>query len=160
MVRAVIVLCLLSAFAAHKIEFRPPWPRRRKAFQFVGLHPASLSLVSCVTAEKITQQVLWLVLFSILAPILGPGRYGEFSIVMVFVGFSELVLGNGVIEVLVTLVEFEQPHAATTNLIAGLGALGLGLLLCAIAPAIGALFQNDAIRPLMTALAGFMVRQA
>jgi hypothetical protein len=41
---------------------------------------------------------------------------------MVFVGFSELVLGNGVIEVLVTLVEFEQPHAATTNLIAGLGA--------------------------------------
>jgi O-antigen/teichoic acid export membrane protein len=28
------------------------------------------------------------VLFSMLAPILGPGRYGEFSIVMVFVGLA------------------------------------------------------------------------
>jgi O-antigen/teichoic acid export membrane protein len=46
----------------------------------------SLSSVSWVTVEKVAQQVLWLVLFSILAPILGPGPYGVFSIVMVFIG--------------------------------------------------------------------------
>jgi O-antigen/teichoic acid export membrane protein len=106
-----------------------------------------------VSVEKITQQVLWLVLFSILAPILGPGPYGEFAIVMVFIGFCELVLGDGMVEVLVTLVAFEQPHVATTNLVAGLAALGLGVVLCCLAPLIGAVFHNDAIRPLMTALA-------
>jgi O-antigen/teichoic acid export membrane protein len=119
----------------------------------VAIRLSSLSSVSWVSVEKITQQVLWLVLFSILAPILGPGAYGEFSIVMVFIGFCELVLADGMVEVLVTLVDLEQSHVATTNLLAGLGALGLGLVLCGLAPAVGALFQNDTIRPLMTALA-------
>jgi O-antigen/teichoic acid export membrane protein len=113
----------------------------------------SLSSVSWVTVEKVAQQVLWLVLFSILAPILGPGPYGVFSIVMVFIGFCELVLGDGMVEVLVTLVEFEQRHVATTNLLAGLAAVGLGLLLYCLAPAVGALFQDDNIRRLMWALA-------
>ena len=119
----------------------------------MGIRLSSLSSVSWVTVEKITQQALWLVLFSILAPILGPGAYGEFAIVMVFIGFCELVLGDGMVEVLVTLVEFEQQHVGLTNLVAGLAALGLGLLLCCLAPAIGALFHNDHIRPLMMALA-------
>jgi O-antigen/teichoic acid export membrane protein len=106
-----------------------------------------------VTLEKVIQQVLWLALFSILAPILGPGPYGEFAIVMVFIGFCELVLGDGMVEVLVTLVDFEQPHVATTNLLAGLAAVGLGLVLCGLAPAVGALFQSDDIRLLMWTLA-------
>ena len=38
----------------------------------------SLSSVSWVSVEKITQQVLWLVLFSILAPIHGALCYGAF----------------------------------------------------------------------------------
>jgi O-antigen/teichoic acid export membrane protein len=119
----------------------------------VALRLASLSSVSWVTVEKVAQQALWLILFSILAPILGPGPYGVFSIVMVFIGFCELVLTDGMVEVLVTLVDLEQPHVATTNLLAGLAAAGLGLLLCGLAPAVGALFQNDDIRRLMWALA-------
>ena len=119
----------------------------------MALRLASLSSVSWVTVEKVTQQALWLGLFSILAPILGPGPYGVFTIVMVFIGFCELVLGDGMVEALVTLVEFEQPHAATTNLLAAAGAVGLGLVLCGLAPAIGALFGNDDIRLLMWALA-------
>jgi O-antigen/teichoic acid export membrane protein len=117
-----------------------------------ALRPA-LSSVTWVTIEKLTQQLLWLVLFSILAPILGPRAYGQFSIAMVFIGFCELVLGDGMIEVLVTLVEFERPHVATTNLLAGLVAAGLGLLLTGLAPAVGALFQDDDIRRLIWALA-------
>src|SRR5262245_39986890 len=112
----------------------------------MALRLSSLSSVSWVTVERITQQVLWLPLFSILAPILGPGPYGEFSIVMVFIGVCELVLGDGMVEVLVTLIEFEQPHVATANLLAGLAAAGLGLLLCGLALVIGALFENDDIR--------------
>jgi O-antigen/teichoic acid export membrane protein len=119
----------------------------------VALRLASLSSVSWVTIEKVAQQVLWLVLFSILAPVLGPGPYGVFSIVMVFIGFCELVLGDGMVEVLVTLLELEQPHVATTNLLAGLVAAGLGVLLCVIAPAAGAMFQVDDIRRVMYALA-------
>ena len=72
---------------------------------------------------------------------------------MVFIGFCELVLGDGMVEVLVTLVELKGPHVATTNLLAGLAAAGLGLLLCGLAPAVGALFQDDDIRRLMWALA-------
>lgn len=119
----------------------------------MGLRLSSLSSVSWVTVEKITQQVLWLALFSILAPILGPGPYGVFSIVMVFVGFCELVLGDGMVEVLLTLARFEPAHAAATNLLAGLAAAGLGLVLFGIAPAIGELFRDDDIRLLMWALA-------
>jgi O-antigen/teichoic acid export membrane protein len=119
----------------------------------VAIRLAALSSVSWVTVEKVAQQALWLVLFSILAPILGPGPYGVFSIVMVFIGFCELVLGDGMVEVLVTLVELKGPHVATTNLLAGLAAAGLGLLLCGLAPAVGALFQDDDIRRLMWALA-------
>ena len=119
----------------------------------MAIRLASLSSVSWVTVEKVAQQVLWLVLFSILAPILGPGPYGVFSIVMVFIGFCELVLGDGMVEVLATLVELKQPHVATTNLLAGLAAAGLGLLLCGLAPAVGALFQDNDIRRLMWALA-------
>ncbi len=119
----------------------------------MALRLASLSSVSWVTIEKVAQQALWLILFSILAPILGPGPYGVFSIVMVFIGFCELVLGDGMVEVLVTLVDMEHLHVATTNLAAGLAAAGLGLLLCGLAPAVGALFHNDEIRRLMWALA-------
>ena len=42
---------------------------------------------------------------------------------------------------------------ATTILLAGLAAAGLGLLLYGLAPAMGALFQNGDIEPLMWALA-------
>lgn len=119
----------------------------------MALRIPSLSSVSWVTVEKVTQQVLWLVLFSILAPIIGPGPYGAFSIVMVFIGFCDLVLGDGMVEVLVTLLEFEQPHVAMTNSLAALVAAGLGLLLCVGAPAVGAVFQVDEIRQVMYALA-------
>jgi hypothetical protein len=41
-----------------------------------------------------------------------------------FIGFCELVLSDGMVEVLVTLVELKGPHVATTNLLAGLAAAG------------------------------------
>ena len=72
------------------------------------------------------------------APILGPGPYGVFSIVMVFIGFCELVLGDGMVEVLVTLVEFKGPRA-TTNLCRA-GSRGARSDAVRSRPGVGALF--------------------
>ena len=118
-----------------------------------SLRLASLSATSWATVEKLVQQVLWLALFSILAPILGPKAYGEFAIAMVFIGFCELVLGDGMVDVLITLVDLDEAHVATTNLAAVVAALGLGLILACLAPAIGALFHSSDIQRLMWALA-------
>lgn len=118
----------------------------------MALRLPSFSPVTWVTAEKITQQVLWLILFAILAPILGPRPYGVFSIVMVFIGFCEFVLGETMIEVLVTMTRFEPTHVATANLAAGVMALSLGAVLACLAPGIGALFHDGDIARLMWAL--------
>ena len=45
-----------------------------------------------VAVEKLMQQAVWLLLFLILAPILGPRPYGQFAIVMVFIGCCEIVV--------------------------------------------------------------------
>jgi len=118
----------------------------------MALRLPSFSPVTWVTVEKIAQQVLWLVLFAILAPILGPRPYGVFSIVMVFIGFCEFVLGETMIEVLVTMIRFEPTHVATANLAATVMALGLGGVLACLAPAIGAVFHDGDITRLMWAL--------
>ena len=66
----------------------------------------TLSPVAWLTADRVTQQVLWLILFAILAPILGPRPYGLFSIVMVFV--SALVIYGIVILVIAGVKEHGQ----------------------------------------------------
>src|SRR5271156_4442431 len=87
----------------------------------------SMSPVVWVTLDKITQQFLGLLLFAILAPILGPTPYGLFSLVMVFVGFCEFILLEGAIEALVTVVDLDDLHTATANMTNGGMAIVLGL---------------------------------
>jgi PST family polysaccharide transporter len=112
----------------------------------------AFSPVSWVTAEKITQQALWLVLFTVLAPILGPEPYGAFSIVMVFVGFCEFVLGEVAIEALVTVDELDPLHMATANVATGALALAVSLMLVFLAPVIGAAFHDDELMRLTWSL--------
>jgi O-antigen/teichoic acid export membrane protein len=112
----------------------------------------TLSPVAWVTAEKITQQALWLILFTILAPILGPRPYGVFSIVMVFVGFCEFVLGEVAVEALVTVDELGQDHMATANLVTGVLALVVSLILGVLAPVIAFAFEDDEIKWLIWSL--------
>jgi O-antigen/teichoic acid export membrane protein len=45
-----------------------------------------------LTVEKLTQQAIWLLLFVVLARILGPKPYGLFTIAMAFIGFCEVVI--------------------------------------------------------------------
>src|ERR1700733_14068714 len=108
-----------------------------------------LSPTAWVTIERLTQQVLWLILFVILAPILGPRPYGLYAIVMVFVGFSEQVLIESATEALVTVDKLDNLHATTANLATGAIALAVTLVMCLFAPALGVLFHDDEISHLV-----------
>jgi O-antigen/teichoic acid export membrane protein len=112
----------------------------------------SFSPVAWVTFEKVTQQGLWLILFAVLAPILGPRPYGLFSIVMVFVGVCELILLEGAIEALVMIRDLDHLHTTTANLANGGIALALAAGIFVLAPVIGALFHDDDIKLLMWTL--------
>lgn len=74
------------------------------------------SPVVWVTIEKVTQQSLWLLLFLILAPLLGPKPYGLFAIVMVFVAFFEIAIVGAAVEALVTIPDLDANHLRTVNL--------------------------------------------
>jgi O-antigen/teichoic acid export membrane protein len=106
------------------------------------LRVRSLSSVGWVTAEKFTQQVLLVLLFAILAPLLGPRPYGLFAIVMVIVGFCEFVLGEGAIEALVTVDALDPQHTATANVATGVLSLITSLVLIALAPVVGYVFGD------------------
>jgi O-antigen/teichoic acid export membrane protein len=125
----------------------PRWVKRRLAFTSPALSPTMW-----MTIDRITQAVLWLVIFAILAPILGPRPYGLFSIVMVFIGISEWILIEGTVEALVTVDELDHLHMTTANLAGGGMALGLSLVASALAPAIGMFFHDDEITRLIWVL--------
>ena len=112
-----------------------------------------LSPVAWVTFEKVTQQILWLVLFIVLAPILGPRPYGLFSIVMVFVGLCELILLEGAIEALVVVEDLDHLHTTTANLTNAGVALALAVAISAVAPLIAAVFHDEEIKFLIWTLA-------
>src|SRR5258708_11713339 len=73
----------------------------------------SHSATAWVTIEKVARQGFWLVLFLIMAPILGPRRYGQFALVMVFIGCCELILVEAVVEALLSLDQVSRRHLKT-----------------------------------------------
>ena len=106
----------------------------RRAWNRVSL--PEVSPVVWVTSGRVTQQALSLILFAVLAPILGPRPYGLFALVMVFVGFCEAILLEGAVEALVTVDDLHHLHTTAANLTNGLIALVFGLAMFALAPAI------------------------
>ncbi|HLZ66891.1 MAG TPA: oligosaccharide flippase family protein [Aliidongia sp.] len=95
-----------------------------------------------VAVEKLSQQAVWLVLFAILAPILGPRPYGLFAIVMVFIGFCEFVTVEAACEALIGMEPLEPLHLKTAtacNLAISIAA-GIGVFL--LAPLFGRLFED------------------
>jgi polysaccharide transporter, PST family len=84
-----------------------------------------------VTLQHIVEQALWLLLFVIQAPVLGPKPFGLISIVMVFVGFCEYVVGSVATEILLSIREISPRHysTVTASCLAISAALGLGLFL-------------------------------
>jgi O-antigen/teichoic acid export membrane protein len=113
----------------------------------------ALSPVAWLTADRVTQQVLWLILFAILAPILGPRPYGMFAIVMVFVGFCEFILLEGAIEALVTVKDLDHLHTTTANVANGAIAVAFGVVMAALAPLIGDVFHDAEMKGIIWAMA-------
>lgn len=105
-----------------------------------------------VTIEKFSQQAVWLVLFAILAPILGPRPYGLFAIVMVFIGFCEFVTVEAAAEALMGMDPLEPLHlrtATTCNLIVSILA---GAVVFLLAPLFGRLFGDPELDPIFKVL--------
>jgi PST family polysaccharide transporter len=105
-----------------------------------------ISPVAWLTIDRVTQQALWLALFAILAPILGPRPYGLFAIVMAFVGFCEFVLLEGSVEALVTVERLENDHMNTTNLVNIGVSIAFGILMSLLAPWLGNIFHDDQMK--------------
>jgi len=105
-----------------------------------------------VTVEKFSQQAVWLILFAILAPILGPRPYGLFAIVMVFIGFCEFVTVEAAAEALMGMDPLEPQHlrtATTCNLIVATLA---GIAVFLLAPLFGRIFGDPQLGPLFQVL--------
>jgi len=95
-----------------------------------------------VTVEKVSQQALWLVLFAILAPILGPRAYGLFAIVMVFIGFCEFVTVEAACEALMGMDPLEPLHLKTGTTCNLVIAILAGMTVFLLAPLFGRLFGD------------------
>jgi O-antigen/teichoic acid export membrane protein len=109
--------------------------------------------VAWSTIGKILQQTVSLLLFFILAPILGPEPYGQFAIVAVFMGFCELVLGQAGMEALLSMDPPEPQHQRTVNLSGLLAACVVGAVSFPLAPVIARVFGDDELAPLFKAMA-------
>ena len=128
-------------------------PRQHGRRTWIRARLPAVSPVVWLTSERVTQQALSLILFAVLAPILGPRPYGVFALVMVFVGFCEAILLAGAVEALVTVDDLDHLHTTTANLTNSLMALAFGLAMCASAPAIAAALHDAEIRNVLWALA-------
>jgi O-antigen/teichoic acid export membrane protein len=106
-----------------------------------------------LTLEKLVQQVMWLILFLILAPILGPKPYGLFTIVMAFIGFCELVIVGATVEALVTHPGATDDHLRTGNLAAMLAAIAAATVAFVAAGPMANVFDAPELTPLFRALA-------
>jgi O-antigen/teichoic acid export membrane protein len=143
---------LVSA-AAERLSAGEPRQHGRRGW--IRARLPAVSPVVWLTSERVTQQTLSLILFAVLAPILGPRPYGVFAIVMVFVGFCEWILLEGAVEALVTVDDLDHLHTTTANLTNGLLALVFGLAISALAPAIATALHDAEIRNVIWALAPF-----
>lgn len=120
----------------------------------------ALSPTTWAAVDRATNFGLWLALFAILAPILGPRPYGLFSIVTVFTGISEWILIEGTAEALITVDELDPLHLATANLTSSGAALAFSLVVSALAPAIGMVFHDREITHLLWCVAPLPVLSA
>lgn len=103
---------------------------------------------------------MWLLLFLILAPILGPKPYGLFTIVMAFIGFCEVVIVGATVEALVTVPDATDSHLRTANLVTVIAAVVASVAVFAAAIPIAKLFDAPDLGPLFRALAPLPVISA
>lgn len=74
-----------------------------------------LSPTSWLTTKTVFSQVFGVLLFAVQAPLLGPRAFGLISVVMVFVGFCEVVLCEAAAESLISVRRIDDTHFDSMN---------------------------------------------
>jgi len=87
-------------------------------------------------------------LFAIQAPLLGPRPFGLMSVVMVFAGFVEQVLGECASETLISLLDIEDAHFAIMNTLGAAVSLLFGAGVYALAGPLARWFGEPELLPL------------
>jgi O-antigen/teichoic acid export membrane protein len=120
----------------------------------------SLPATAWVTLQHIAEQALWLLLFAIQAPVLGPKPFGLISIVMVFVGFCEYVVASVATEVLLSIREISPRHYSTVTATCLAISAALGLVMFLEADRLAQVFQDQQVAAIARALAFLPVLSA
>ena len=110
---------------------------------------AKLSPTSWLTAKTVFSQIFALLLFAIQAPLLGPRAFGLISIVMVFVGFCEYVLGEAAADALISVRDIDHRHFATMTTVNVVVSLLVGAAVLVGAPQIARWFSDPEIVPIL-----------
>src|ERR1700761_8085627 len=106
-----------------------------------------------VTLQHMVEQALWLALFAIQAPLLGPKPFGLISIVMVFVGFCELVVATVATEALLSVRQIEPEHYSTITTTSLAVSAALGTAIFVGADGLAHLFHDPQVAAIARALA-------
>ncbi len=109
----------------------------------------ALSPTSWLTAKTVFSQVFAIALFAIQAPLLGPRAFGLISIVMVFVGFCEVVLGDAVSESLISIREIDTSHFDTMNTVTLVLSIICGVIVFFGAVPAARLFGDGELAPIL-----------
>ena len=103
---------------------------------------------------------MWLLLFVILARLLGPKAYGVFAIAMVFVGFFEIAVVGAAVEALVTVPDLDANHLRTVNLCSIVMAIFAGAIIFSSADLWAQWFDSTDLKPVFRMLAPLPVISA
>jgi O-antigen/teichoic acid export membrane protein len=113
----------------------------------------TLSPTSWVTAKSLFSQVFAILLFAVQAPLLGPRAFGLIAIVMVFVGFCEVVLVEAVSEALISIRQIKPTHFDTMNTLIVLVSIVCGLFAFVGAAAAARVFGDAELAPILRTMA-------
>lgn len=100
-------------------------------------------------AQNLFTQVFGLLLFAIQAPLLGPRAFGLIALVMVFIGFCEIVVEVASSDALISVRDIDAKHYATMTSANAIFALTLGLCVCFFAGDIAAFFKEPELAPIL-----------
>jgi len=108
-----------------------------------------LTPTTWVTIQTVFEQAFGVVLFAVQAAALGPHAFGLFSLVMVFIGFCEFVLGIAASEALISIPNIEDLHFHTMTTATVLLSVLLGAGVFIGADAIARAFGEAELAPVL-----------
>ncbi len=102
-----------------------------------------------VTFQVVFVQAFTIVVFAIQAPLLGPRAFGLIALVMIVVGFCELVVTAVATDTLISIRRIEELHFATATALTVAFSLLLGALMFGLAPEAARLFGDPSLSPVL-----------